>query len=76
MSKVFSLKGVARLGDISGYAFLIHQMAIWYVGLAVSKLNYTKYMGAGIKVSVAFIITMFLATIYELVMKYYNKKDM
>lgn len=50
--KVFSLKGLARLGDISGYAFLINQMVIWYVGLAISKLNYTRYTGIGIKIIV------------------------
>lgn len=76
LSKALSLKDITRLGDISGYAFLIHQMAIWYVGLMVSKFNCMKYIGAGIKVMVAFIVTILGAIIYELAVKCYSKNKL
>ena len=75
LSKIFSVRVFARLGDISGYAFLIHGMAMCYVSAAVSKINWNVLRRADVKNVTAFIVTILLAFLYEyLIKKYTNRK--
>lgn len=70
LSKVLGFKPFVWLGNISGYTFLIHQIAIWYAGAILSKLGLNNLL----RIVASFIITVLLAIAYDYVIKYRAKK--
>lgn len=70
LSKVLSIKPFVWIGNISGYAFLIHQMTIWYTGPVLSRIG----LGGPLKIIVAFVVTIVLAVIYDRIVRQTNQK--
>lgn len=70
LSKILSFKPFVWIGNISGYAFLIHQMAILYIGSILSKIGF----GGPLKIIIAFVVTIALAVIYDWMVRKTNQK--
>jgi peptidoglycan/LPS O-acetylase OafA/YrhL len=63
ISKIVTCKPIVYLGNISGYAFLIHQIVIRYLSILYTKLN-GEELNKWIMLFVSLFITILCSEIY------------